>query len=433
MLHALANSAADSKRARAPTPARPSARELPLLALLQKSVGNRAAQRLMQRKCECGGKVGSCGPCDENRREPMQRSARDPGLPHAGDVPEIVSSAGVPLPAPARARAERLFGAGFGDVLLHHDETAAAASARVAARAFTIGRDIYFASGRYHPETADGAQLIGHELAHVVQQRNGLSAGDVHGAGDRYEMEADAAGAAFAASTPFVVGLAGGAGNISRKPETTGAPLKGVLWINAFIPRDAENTVTVPGGPHKGKKMLPGPISDCYLTDNRTYDNAPGADSRMHSFLAFTYVPGVPTKGNELSWCDATYGLNCKTGKVNCEEIGTIKPATIFSEVAPEKGSPLRPFVTFAAAASNPCFYGVKPDIDLFGRVLFDMSSREIHYSLTIDQYPAFEMYAKIDQGAGVIELVRQYPPKGKSPGDLWGPANRPFSGTKAW
>ncbi len=37
--------------------------------------------------------------------------------------------------------------------------------------ALTIGSDIYFAPGRYQPDTVQRQQLLGHELAHVVQQR----------------------------------------------------------------------------------------------------------------------------------------------------------------------------------------------------------------------------------------------------------------------
>lgn len=41
------------------------------------------------------------------------------------------------------------------------------------ALAFTCGADIHFAPGRYNPHTHEGAQLLAHELAHVLQQRTG--------------------------------------------------------------------------------------------------------------------------------------------------------------------------------------------------------------------------------------------------------------------
>ena len=38
-----------------------------------------------------------------------------------------------------------------------------------------MGQDIYFGEGRYQPETAEGLELIAHEVTHTVQQRNGLA------------------------------------------------------------------------------------------------------------------------------------------------------------------------------------------------------------------------------------------------------------------
>lgn len=43
-------------------------------------------------------------------------------------------------------------------------------------QAFTTGDDIHFAPGQFDPHTDNGRQMIGHELAHVVQQRGGREA-----------------------------------------------------------------------------------------------------------------------------------------------------------------------------------------------------------------------------------------------------------------
>ena len=36
----------------------------------------------------------------------------------------------------------------------------------VSARAFTVGRDIFFGAGEYRPDAAGGRELLAHELAH---------------------------------------------------------------------------------------------------------------------------------------------------------------------------------------------------------------------------------------------------------------------------
>lgn len=80
-------------------------------------------------------------------------------------------SHGAPLPLPLRAPFEHLFRTSFADVTVHTDEAAAAATGAVGAAAMTLGPRIFFAPGRYQPETPEGGALLAHELTHVVQQR----------------------------------------------------------------------------------------------------------------------------------------------------------------------------------------------------------------------------------------------------------------------
>ena len=65
---------------------------------------------------------------------------------------------------------EPRFGRDFGEVLIHTDASAARATRMLHADAFATGRDIYFAQGRYQPETHAGRRLLAHELTHTIQQ-----------------------------------------------------------------------------------------------------------------------------------------------------------------------------------------------------------------------------------------------------------------------
>jgi hypothetical protein len=65
---------------------------------------------------------------------------------------------------------ESRLGHRFADVRVHKDEKAAESARAVNAHAYTVGRDVVFASGRYAPSTPDGRKLLAHELTHVVQQ-----------------------------------------------------------------------------------------------------------------------------------------------------------------------------------------------------------------------------------------------------------------------
>ena len=97
------------------------------------------------------------------------------GAPRAA-VGDVLRSPGQPLDAGTRVRMESRFGHDFGHVRVHDDTQAATAAAALGARAFTAGEHIAFSAGRYRPSTDDGARLIAHELAHVVQQGRGVAA-----------------------------------------------------------------------------------------------------------------------------------------------------------------------------------------------------------------------------------------------------------------
>ncbi|MFI1044909.1 DUF4157 domain-containing protein [Streptomyces griseoruber] len=81
----------------------------------------------------------------------------------------VLAQAGKPLePGVGRAMEEWL-GHDFSAVRIHSDRDAAALAALVGADAVAVGQDIFFAAGRYRPETAQGLRLLAHELLHTVQ------------------------------------------------------------------------------------------------------------------------------------------------------------------------------------------------------------------------------------------------------------------------
>jgi hypothetical protein len=110
------------------------------------------------------------------------------------------------LPGDLQASMGRSFDADFSAVRIHQGGEAA----RLGALAYTQGTDIHFSPGQYAPDTAGGRQLIGHELAHVVQQANGSvtptlqmkSAGLALNDDRGLEQEADRAGARAARGEP---------------------------------------------------------------------------------------------------------------------------------------------------------------------------------------------------------------------------------------
>jgi hypothetical protein len=94
----------------------------------------------------------------------------------------------------------------FTGVRVHTDGKAAESALALNASAFTVGKDIFFAPGRYAPDTSAGRKLLAHELTHVVQQREGspdMQACSVAPARDSAEWEAHAVAAAVADGRPI--------------------------------------------------------------------------------------------------------------------------------------------------------------------------------------------------------------------------------------
>ncbi len=188
------------------------------------TTANRSAVRpQLHRKCACGGSAGLTGECDACKSKkllgkPLQRklAINEPGdvfeqeadrvaeqvmrMPEPGmrrtsqdhpmtslvqrrtegtsrgvtEAPPIVHdvlrSPGRPLDAAARAFFEPRFGHDFANVRVHSGPLAEQSAREVNAHAYTVGHSIVFGPGRFSPETAEGRQLIAHELTHVLQQ-----------------------------------------------------------------------------------------------------------------------------------------------------------------------------------------------------------------------------------------------------------------------
>jgi hypothetical protein len=111
------------------------------------------------------------------------------------DVESLIArrrGGGGALDARVRASLEPRLGS-MADVRIHSDAVADALARSVQARAFTTGRDVFFARGEYRPGTPAGNQLLAHELTHVAQQRGAAMSGPltVTEPGDRFEREAE--------------------------------------------------------------------------------------------------------------------------------------------------------------------------------------------------------------------------------------------------
>jgi hypothetical protein len=81
-------------------------------------------------------------------------------------------SSGRPIPFSLRDEIATLTGTGLADIRLHTGRDAHEATRSLNASAFTVGQDIFFAPGRFAPDTPRGRWLLTHEIAHTLQQPN---------------------------------------------------------------------------------------------------------------------------------------------------------------------------------------------------------------------------------------------------------------------
>jgi Domain of unknown function (DUF4157) len=136
-----------------------------------------------------------------------------------------VAGVGRPLERGVRGLFSMQIGEDLSAVRVHADNDALR---QVGARAMTIGQSLAFAPGAYRPDTAEGRRLIGHELAHVRQQRHAAGSPPSAPAAERQADDhaaAIAAGRKPGAALPALIGPAFSAGaGLQRAP--TGAPRK---------------------------------------------------------------------------------------------------------------------------------------------------------------------------------------------------------------
>ena len=106
-------------------------------------------------------------PAPHSRTAPRRQAGTEPAA--VAKETGMAPSHGKALPAPALDFFESRFGRSFGGVRVHSGSDAAAAAQALDARAFTVGRDVFFNQAEYQPASVEGRRLLAHELAHVAQ------------------------------------------------------------------------------------------------------------------------------------------------------------------------------------------------------------------------------------------------------------------------
>lgn len=132
---------------------------------------------ILQRQCaSCGQHTFAGGECEECKKKKSLLQRRSSNQSEPSEVPpivhEVLRSPGQPLDTETRAFMESRFGHDFSQVRVHTNGRASQSARAVKALAYTVGREVVFASGQYAPQTSKGNRLLAHELVHVLQQKS---------------------------------------------------------------------------------------------------------------------------------------------------------------------------------------------------------------------------------------------------------------------
>ena len=114
-----------------------------------------------------------CDECEKEEEGAVQKKSTTAATKASPKVSNQIKQShgkGKPLSPKVRAEMESSIGANFKGVNIHTNTEAVELNKKLKAQAFTHGKDIYFNSGKYRPESTDGKRLLAHELTHVVQQ-----------------------------------------------------------------------------------------------------------------------------------------------------------------------------------------------------------------------------------------------------------------------
>jgi hypothetical protein len=208
------------------------------------------------------------------------------------------------------------------------------------------------------------------------------------------------------------------------------------IRLRAFIPNvhptNPSFGLPVPNKPEW--RMIPGPLpqfvqilpvdsikaaADCYLTDNRGFSSEAMAQSKVRTEFRIVINHGQisinPDEARLAHRAGASSRLNCTSGEVIAEKPGTFDGVFGVRALGQPAAADNKVQIIGQAAIGNPHIVGA-PMIDYAFDLTYDSTTKQLAYSITLGNFPAFEMYAF--RGSKAPVTVFQVPPVAES---AWG------------
>ena len=186
---------------------------------------------------------------EKQKRELKRDRGASPSVQtQAGAVnPASLLGRGRVMPEPVVQKMNDAFGMDFSNVVIYESPIVE----EMGAEAASMGGHIAFAPGKYRPDSTAGQALLGHELAHVVQQDKGAATGTGFLNDPALETQADIQGRAAALGQS--VSLSGPAPAVPAMSPGTAAPVQAKKpdRKKAAQPRQAAPQAPAPERPAK--------------------------------------------------------------------------------------------------------------------------------------------------------------------------------------
>ncbi|WP_407571468.1 DUF4157 domain-containing protein [Deinococcus altitudinis] len=141
------------------------------LSPVERPLLQRALGEAVQRQAEQERQDRAASTLDSLQRQ-LDELGAEAGQPLTRRI-EARRGSGQPLSAEVRRALEAGLNHDLSGVRVHTDAEAHLLAKKLNAAAFTSGRDIFFQSGRFDPNSRSGTELLAHEVAHVQQQSQG--------------------------------------------------------------------------------------------------------------------------------------------------------------------------------------------------------------------------------------------------------------------
>ena len=222
------------------------------------------------------------------------------------------------------------------------------------------------------------------------------------------------------------------------------------VWINAFIPGHVPDyTDQLSTGPHAGKTVLYGLAGskEAYLTDQRMFSSALDAASQLHSEALIDFMAS-PAKLSQWHECDFAMPLGeggeppaAPPADVSRMAITMATVQTLSTHQAIARAVGMLPRRLNASAHELYLYFSAKAtpssealaahfgDLAYEGVAIIDPQRGSLDFSGNVHRFPAYEMYASVNEGPAVA-VFRVSPPRGGDALHRVGPGMRQVKAT---